>query len=58
MMFEPALVLKPTPDVETFAIDRLAVPIFVRLMSWAVEFPTATLPKLRRELLTESSALS
>jgi len=56
--FEPALVLKLLPDVETFEINKLAVPVLVRLMSCAVEFPTVTLPKFRLESLTESIASS
>jgi hypothetical protein len=47
---------KPVPTVDTAETIRFALPVFVTLTSCAVELPTATLPKFKVWLLTDSIA--
>jgi hypothetical protein len=44
------------PETDTEEIFRIAAPLFVRLSRVDVAEPTETLPKLKLELLTESTA--
>lgn len=55
-MFEPPLVVNPYPEAETVEMRRFELPVFVRVIGCVVDVPTCTSPKLRLELLAESSA--
>ena len=54
---DPPLAVKPFPEAATEEITTFAVPLLVRVRSWAVELPVATLPKLMAELLATSWAV-
>jgi hypothetical protein len=55
-MLEPPLVLNPDPEAEIAEMLRFELPVFVRVINCAVDEPTSTFPKLRLEVLTESTA--
>jgi len=55
-MFELPLVVNPDPDAEMAEMLRAEFPVFVRVISCAVDVPTCTFPKLRFELLAASTA--
>jgi hypothetical protein len=55
-MFEPPLVVNPDPDAEMAEMLRAEFPVFVRVISCAVEVPTCTFPKVRLELLAATTA--
>jgi len=54
---DPPLSVNPFPEAATEEITRFALPLLVRVKSWAVEVPVATLPKLMAELLATSCAV-
>ena len=54
---DPPLSVNPFPEAATEEITRLALPVLVKVTSWAVEVPVATLPKLMAVLLAASCAV-
>jgi hypothetical protein len=55
-MFEPPLEVNPYPEAKTVEMLRFELPVFVSVIGCVVDVPTCTSPKLRLELLAESSA--
>ena len=53
----PPLSVNPFPEAATEEITTFAVPLLVKVTSWAVEVPVATLPKFMAELLATSCAV-
>ena len=54
----PATMVKPVPVMEAELTVTGEVPVEVRVIVWAAEEFTVTLPKLRLAVLTESCGLS
>ena len=54
-MFELPLAVNSDPDAEMAEILRAEFPVFVRVISCAVDVPTCTFPKVRFELLAAST---